>query len=260
MEFVSFLGICFGIAAVFGGAVLEGLHLSAILQLTAGVIVLGGTLGATLLSFPQQDVRRAISLIQLVFKKVKDDPREIIDEIVEIANISRREGVLAIESIRDQIKNELFKKYIKFVIDGFELQTVREIMETEISQQQEAEENAARVWEGAGGYAPTIGIIGAVLGLIHVMKGLKDPGKDIGSGIAVAFVATVYGVASANLIFIPFGTKIKRKAQMNAFLKEVVMMGVIGIQEGLNPIFLKEKMEIYVTDKSPSIKKKKGKK
>ena len=247
MDITSVIGTLLGILAVFGGALLEGLHLGDVMQGTAAIIVLGGTFGAMLVSYPPQDVKRAVTLIPLIYKKVDLDVRPVIDEIVQIAAVARKEGVLAVEGKREQIKNPLFKKTLKYVIDGFEPNTVREIIETEIYMAQEEEEVAGKVWKGAGGYAPTVGIIGAVLGLIHVMKSLDDPSK-IGSGIAVAFVATVYGVASANLILIPWGTKLKRKAAQRAMLKEVVKLGVIGIQEGLNPHFLAEKLEVFVEE------------
>ncbi|MGE4232931.1 MAG: flagellar motor protein [Bacteriovoracia bacterium] len=248
MELVTLIGVLLGIAAVFGGALLEGLHLGAILQGTAAVIVFGGTFGAMLVSFPQQDIKNAFKMLKVVFLKVETDVRDVIEEIIKIASVARKEGVLAIEGMRDSIQDPLFKKSIKYVIDGFEPQTVKDIMTAEIDLVFEEEEQAGKVWEGTGGYAPTIGIIGAVLGLIHVMAGLNEPGADLGGGIAVAFVATVYGVGSANLIFIPMGTKLKRKATMRAMIKEVVKLGVIGIQEGLNPHFLREKLEVYVEE------------
>lgn len=247
MELVTVIGVVMGILAVFGGAVLEGLHLAAIMQGTAAIIVFGGTFGAMFVSFPQQDITRAFGLLKVVFQKVDLDVRPIIEEVIKIASVARKEGVLAVEGMRDSIQDPLFKKSIKYVIDGFEPQTVKDIMQTDIDIAFEEEECAGKVWEGTGGYAPTVGIIGAVLGLIHVMENLDDPSK-IGGGIAVAFVATVYGVGSANLLFIPFGTKLKRKAHMRAVKKEVVKLGVIGIQEGLNPHFLREKLEVYVEE------------
>ena len=248
MEIVTIVGVLMGLGAVFGGALIEGLHVSSILQGTAAIIVFGGTIGAALVSFPQQDVKRAISMLGIIFRTVDTDVREVIEEIIRVASVARKEGVLAVEGMRDSIQNPLFKKAIKYVIDGFEPQTVKDIMQAEIDIAFEEEESAGKVWEGTGGYAPTIGIIGAVLGLIHVMASMNEPGSDLGSGIAVAFVATVYGVGSANLLFIPFGTKLKRKAHMRAAAKEVVKIGVIGIQEGLNPHFLREKLEVYVEE------------
>jgi len=247
MDLASVIGSIMGIGGVVGGQVLEGGHIGQILQGTAAMIVFGGTFGAMFLSFPVQDIKKAFSLLPAVYQSLDLDVRPTIDEIIRIATIARKEGVLAIEGQKDSIKNELFKKSIKYVIDGFEPNTVKEIMDTEIYLAFEEEENAGKVFEATGGYAPTVGIIGAVLGLIHVMSMLNDPSK-IGDGIAVAFVATVYGVGSANLFLIPWGTKIKRKAQQKMLTKEVVKLGVVGIQEGLNPHFLQEKLEVFVEE------------
>ncbi|OFZ22221.1 MAG: flagellar motor protein MotA [Bdellovibrionales bacterium GWB1_55_8] len=247
MDLASIFGIILGFAAIIGGQILEGGHIGQIMQGTAALIVFGGTFGAMLVSFPMQDIKRAIKLIPAVFKNVNMDVRPTIDEIIRIATIARKEGVLAVEGQRESIQDPLFKKSIKYVIDGFEPNTVKEIIDTEIFIAFEEEENAGKVWEGAGGYAPTIGIIGAVLGLIHVMSMLSDPSK-IGDGIAVAFVATVYGVGIANLVMIPMGTKLKRKAAQRMMTKEVVKLGVVGIQEGLNPHFLQEKLEVFVEE------------
>jgi chemotaxis protein MotA len=247
MDLATLIGTLLGFGGVIGGQVLEGGHIGQIMQGTAAMIVFGGTFGAMLVSFPPQDIKKAFGMIPQVFKSVDLDVRPAIDEIIRIATIARKEGVLAVEGQRESIQNPLFKKSIKYVIDGFEPNTVKEIIDTEIYLSFEEEEQAGKVWEGTGGYAPTIGIIGAVLGLIHVMSMLNDPSK-IGEGIAVAFVATVYGVGASNLILIPWGTKLKRKASQRMMTKEVVKLGVVGIQEGLNPHFLQEKLEVFVEE------------
>jgi chemotaxis protein MotA len=247
MDLASLIGTILGISSVVGGQILEGGHIAQIMQGTAALIVLGGTFGAMFLSYPTSDIKKAFKLIPSIYRNVDLDVRPVIDEIIRIATIARKEGVLAVESQRESITDPLFKKAIKYVIDGFEPNTVKEIIDTEIYLTFEEEEAAGKVFEGAGGYAPTIGIIGAVLGLIHVMSMLNDPSK-IGDGIAVAFVATVYGVGLANLFLIPWGTKLKRKAAQRMLAKEVVKLGVTGIQEGLNPHFLQEKLEVYVEE------------
>jgi chemotaxis protein MotA len=247
LDLASLIGTLLGAGAIVGGQLLEGGHLAQITQGTAALIVFGGTFGAMLVSFPVQDIMRAIGMIPSIYRNVNMDVRPVIEEIAKIATIARKEGVLAVEGQREAIQDPLFKKSIKYVIDGFEPNTVREIIETEIQIAFDEEENAGKVFEGAGGYAPTIGIIGAVLGLIHVMSMLNDPSK-IGDGIATAFVATVYGVGLANLILIPWGTKLKRKAAQRMMTREVVKLGVMGIQEGLNPHFLKEKLQVFVEE------------
>lgn len=247
LDIPSVVGTLLGVGAILGGQLLEGGHIGQIAQGTAAIIVFGGTLGAMLVSFPVQDIMRAVAMIPSIYVSVNLDVRPLIAEIVRIATVARKEGVLAVEGERESIQDPLFKKSIKYVIDGFEPGTVKDVLDAEIDLKFEEEEAAGKVFEGAGGYAPTIGIIGAVLGLIHVMAMLNDPSK-IGEGIAVAFVATVYGVGLANLILIPWGTKLKRKAAQRLMTREVVKLGVIGIQEGLNPHFLQERLEIYVEE------------
>jgi chemotaxis protein MotA len=247
IDLASLIGTLLGIGAIVGGQWIEGGHLGQIAQGTAALIVFGGTAGAMLVSFPVQDIARAFAMVPSIYRNVDLDVRPLIADIVRIATLARKEGVLAVEGQRETIQDPLFKKTIKYVIDGFEPNTVKDIIDAEIQIAFEDEENAGKVFEGAGGYAPTIGIIGAVLGLIHVMTMLNDPSK-IGDGIAVAFVATVYGVGLANLILIPWGTKLKRKASQRLMTKEVVKLGVIGIQEGLNPHFLREKLEVFVEE------------
>ncbi len=257
MDLASLIGTLLGVTSVVGGQILEGGHIGQIMQGTAALIVLGGTFGAMLVSFPTNDIKKAISMLPVIYQNVDLDVRPLIDEIIRIATIARKEGVLAVEGQRESITNPLFKKSIKYVVDGFEPNTVKEIIDTEIYLAFEEEEAAGKVFEGAGGYSPTIGIIGAVLGLIHVMSQLNDPSK-LGEGIAVAFVATVYGVGAANLILIPWGTKLKRKAAQRMMAKEVVKLGVVGIQEGLNPHFLQEKLEVFVEEHLRRTDDKKG--
>jgi chemotaxis protein MotA len=240
MDIVSVLGFVIGVTAILGGAMLEHLPLTAVYAPTAFIIVMGGAAGAIMVSYPMDDLKRAFTEgMKLIFKNLNTDYRPLIDEITKVATVARKEGVLAIEGMRNNIVDEKFKKALKYVIDGFEPKTVTEILEAEAYFEFEETEIAGKLLEGIGGYTPTIGIIGAVLGLIHVMRNLSNP-DAIGPGIAVAFVATVYGVGFANLWFMPMGTKVKRKAAIQQMRNELIKVGVQGIQEGLNPHFLKE--------------------
>ncbi|MCO5143720.1 MAG: flagellar motor protein [Oligoflexia bacterium] len=249
MDIVSILGIVLGLVAVIGGAYLEHLPPTAIYAPTAFLIVMGGSFGAIMVAFPMADLKRAFTEgMKLVFKELNTDYRPLIEEIVKVATVARKEGVLAIEGMRNSIEDEKFKKALKFVIDGFEPKTVTEILETDSFFEFEETEVAGKLLEGIGGYTPTVGIIGAVLGLIHVMRNLSNP-DAIGPGIAVAFVATVYGVGFANLWFMPMGTKVKRRAAIIQQRNELIKVGVQGIQEGLNPHFLKEKLEVFLEHK-----------
>lgn len=249
MDIISIVGFIVGITAIVGGAFLEHLPPSAIYAPTAFIIVMGGAIGAIMVSYPLDDLKRALTGgMKLVFKNLDTDYRPLIEEITKVATVARKEGVLAIEGMRNSIVDEKFKKALKFVIDGFEPKTVTEILEAEAYFEFEEMEVAGKLVEGIGGYTPTVGIIGAVLGLIHVMRNLSNP-DAIGPGIAVAFVATVYGVGFANLWFMPMGTKIKRRAAIMQQRAELIKVGVQGIQEGLNPHFLKEKLEVFLDHK-----------
>jgi chemotaxis protein MotA len=244
LDLAAIVGTLLGLGAVLVGQILEGGTLGQITQITAALIVLGGTLGAMLLSFSSQDVAHAFKSIPLVYLDSRPHLLPLIDEIFELATIARKEGVLALEAQKSKMTDPLLRRGIQFVVDGFDPATVREILEAEIDRTRSHDEMAGRVFEAAGGYAPTVGILGAVLGLIHVMAMLSEPAK-IGEGIAVAFVATVYGVGLANLVLIPWGSKLKRRAQLQAQAREMVMVGILGIQEGLNPSFLREKLLVY---------------
>jgi chemotaxis protein MotA len=248
MDLASVLGTLLGLFAIFGGALIEGLRLGDVMAGTAALIVFGGTAAATFLSFPMADIRRALGGLPVIYGKSDVDLRPLIAEIVEVAGVVRKEGLLAVEGQRESIQDPLFKRSVKYVIDGFDANTVRDILENEITVAAEQHDATARVWEGAGGYAPTAGILGAVLGLIHVMQSLDNPAK-IGGGIAVAFVATVYGLSLSNLVLLPWGAKLRRKFAQKLLALEVVKVGVVGLQEGLSPHFIQEKLEVFVDEK-----------
>ncbi len=161
---------------------------------------------------------------------------------------------MAIQAHLQEIEDPDFKRSVAYVMDGFDTASLEDLLASDAEARFEEEEAAAKVWEGAGGYAPTVGILGAVLGLIHVMKSLDEPSK-IGGGIAVAFVATVYGVAAANLVFLPWATKLKRRASQRATRRSMIQIGVLGIQEGVNPAFLEEKLEVFLDESLRKTKK-----
>ncbi|MBI3329612.1 MAG: flagellar motor protein [Nitrospinae bacterium] len=251
MDPAAIAGLILGVGAIVGGQVLEGGRIQSILQPTAALIVLGGTLGATTLSFPLADLLRAIRLAMSIFFNPSVTPESLISEIVELANTMRKEGVLALEEHLSTITHPFLRAGIRYAVDGFEPAMTRELLETDLTVQDEAEEAGAKVFEAAGGYAPTVGILGAVLGLIHTMESLNDPSK-LGEGIAVAFVATVYGVGSANLLFLPIANKIKRQLAQARICKEVIIQGVLAVQEGLNPRLLQEKLRMYLAEQRPA--------
>src|SRR5262245_21943323 len=202
MDIATILGIVLALGSIAGGQALEGGHIGSILQLTAFIIVMGGTIGACCVQNPLPVLLRAMGALSLALAGPHQDNKGTIKLILDLANVSRKQGLLALEGKLKEIKDPFMRKGVQLIVDGTDPKAVHEILEIEVEHHEEEGMLAAKVWEAAGGYAPTIGILGAVLGLIHVMENLADPSK-LGSGIAVAFVATIYGVGAANLFFLP---------------------------------------------------------
>ena len=247
MDIATIIGIVLALGSILGGQVLEGGHPGSIIQLTAFVIVMGGTLGAVCVQNPLSVVLRGVSLLKLGIIDPKHDNKGTITTIIDLANVSRKQGLLALEGKLKDIHDPFFRKGVQLIVDGTDPKAVHEILEIDVEFQEEEGLKAAKVWEAAGGYAPTIGIIGAVLGLIHVMENLADPSK-LGSGIAVAFVATVYGVGAANLFFLPLASKLKFKLKEEAASRVMIIMGLVGLAQGENPRLLQEKLEGYLPE------------
>jgi chemotaxis protein MotA len=244
MDFLTVFGIIGSIVAILGGQALEGGHAGSLVQGPAAVIVGGGTLGAVLVSYPLNEFKLGVSLLKDAFAQKKNDSEALLQQLLELAGVARRDGVLALESRLNAIDDPFLKRALGYIVDGIDANVVRESLETEIHHEFEQGTAGAKVFESAGGYAPTVGILGAVLGLIHVMDNLSDPSK-LGPGIATAFVATVYGVGVANLILLPLANKIKRKIAAEKARKTLLTEGVLSIQEGLNPRVLEEKLRAY---------------
>lgn len=247
MDIATIIGIVLALGSILGGQVLEGGHPGSIIQLTAFVIVMGGTFGAICVQNPLSTVLKGLSLLKLGITDPKHDNKGTITTIIDLANVSRKQGLLALEGKLKDIHDPFFRKGVQLIVDGTDPKAVHEILEIDVEFQEEEGLKAAKVWEAAGGYAPTIGIIGAVLGLIHVMENLADPSK-LGSGIAVAFVATVYGVGAANLFFLPLASKLKFKLKEEAASRVMIIMGLVGLAQGENPRLLQEKLEGYLPE------------
>jgi chemotaxis protein MotA len=244
MDITTIAGILLAIASILGGQALEGGHAGSIMQGTAAIIVFGGTLGAVMVAFPLKDFLRGLKLAKAAFSDKKVNLGALAKTIVELAGVARRDGVLALESRLAGIEDPFLRKALQFIVDGVDAGVARGALETTIDAEFEEMAVGAKVFESAGGFAPTVGILGAVLGLIHVMENLSDPSK-LGGGIATAFVATVYGVGAANLLFLPMANKIKRKLVLERERKTLIAEGVLAIQEGLNPRVLEEKLAAY---------------
>jgi len=234
-------GVFLAVAGIVAGLLLEGGKLSQILQPTAAMIVFGGTLGAVLIQFPLAVVLEALSRLLHIFIEPRRDPREMVQQLVKYAHQARRDGIISLDSELEKIQDPFLKKSLMLAVDGMEPQELRKMMELELDNQAEHDEKVPQVFESAGGFAPTIGIIGAVLGLIQVMQHL-DKIDEVGKGIAVAFVATIYGVGSANLFFLPAAGKLKIRIRGEQHIREMTLEGVISILEGINPRMLETKL------------------
>jgi chemotaxis protein MotA len=244
-------GLVLALAGLIGGLILEGGKLQDISQVTAALIVLGGTCGAVMVTTPPGLLFSALHRLKGVFWESTLSADAIIEDIIGFATRARKNGIVSLEYDAAEIPDPFLRKALTLAVDGADLQELRQMMELEISGEEHRGEAAARVYEAAGGYAPTIGIIGAVMGLIQVMKHL-DNIKDVGHGIAVAFVATVYGVGSANLLFLPVAGKIRARLHEDVRAKELMLDGVVGIVEGLNPKLIRQKLEAYTrVDRAP---------
>jgi chemotaxis protein MotA len=237
-------GLVLALAGILGGLLLEGGRLKDIAQFTAALIVLGGTAGAVLVSTPLGTIQGALRRLAGVFRDSTQPLDGLLEELIGYAKQARKQGLVSLEDLATTIEDRFLQKALTLAVDGTDIQEIRKMLELQIDLEEHQAESEAKVFESAGGYAPTIGIIGAVLGLIQVMKNLANI-DEVGRGIAVAFVATVYGVGAANLLFLPAATKIKARAHFETHRKELIIEGVCGIVEGLNPKLIRSKIEAY---------------
>jgi chemotaxis protein MotA len=239
-------GLILAAAGILGGLILEGGEIKDISQITAALIVVGGTVGAVMISTPLEVLKGSLRGAREVMLDQATPRPAIVEELVAYATKARRDGIVALEKEAESASDPFLRKALTLAVDGTDLQELRKMLELEIGQREAQSEAEAKVFEAAGGYAPTIGIIGAVMGLIQVMKNLSDIDK-VGHGIAVSFVATVYGVGLANILFLPMANKIKARAHERAQTSEMMLEGLIGIIEGLNPKLIRSKLDAFLT-------------
>lgn len=256
MDKATVLGLLIGFGGILLGNALEGGHISSLMQLTAFVIVLTGTIGAVVVSNREKDLKLGMKLFKQAFSNENHHVEDKIRQIVNYSRLVRKENLLALEPKLNQISDEFIKSNLRNIVDGLDLSLVREIAESEIDAEEDELSAGAKIWMDAGGFSPTIGIIGAVLGLIHVMGNLSDTSK-LGGGIAVAFVATVYGVSFANLLFLPMGNKIKKKIQEHIHMKRLLLEGLMLIRTELSPIIIEQKMKSLAKELSHELSTKK---
>jgi len=246
MDILSIIGVIVAFGAILGGNALEGGHLDSLANGPALVIVLGGTFGAIMLQTPMPIFLHALRLSGGVFKPPKQALKPAITKIVDWSNVARKEGLLGLENAADKERDLFIRKGMQLLVDGSEPEVIRAVLEVELDIREQRDIQAAKVFEGMGGYSPTIGIIGAVMGLIHVMQNLADPSK-LGTGIATAFVATIYGIGLANLFLLPFGNKMKMLALDQSQYREMLIEGIVSIAEGENPRNIESKLQGYLT-------------
>jgi chemotaxis protein MotA len=245
MDIASIIGILLAFLGILAGMVIEGGSLSQVTQPTAAMIVVGGTMGAVLLQFPMIVVLAALKDVLKVFFNSGPDGEKTLHQIVTFAIKARKLGIISIDEDLGQVTDPFLKQALMLAVDGVEPSEVRKIMQLELENRSEIDENVPAVFEAAGGYSPTVGIIGAVLGLIQVMQHL-DNIDEVGRGIATAFVATIYGVGLANLICLPIAGKLKIRHRQEQMIKEMMLEGVVSILEGMNPRMVETKLQTYL--------------
>jgi len=246
MDILTIVGLIIGFGAILLGQALEGGHIDSLLNGPAILIVLGGTVGAVMVQAPLATFFRSMKMIVWMLFPPKFSGLATVESIISWSNIARKEGLLGLESVVEDEKDPFARKGLQLLVDGSEPEVIRGILEVEIESTEKTALDAAKLYETMGGYTPTVGIIGAVLGLIHVMGNLADP-SALGSGIATAFVATIYGVGLANLLLLPIGGKLKTIIGQQSRMKEMTVEGLIAIAEGENPRNIETKLHGYLS-------------
>lgn len=245
MDILSVAGVVLALVALLLGAVLKGAGVHALVGGAAFVIVVVGTMAAIFLQTPMPTFKRAMAIVGWVFKPPAHDPEATIARVVEWSNVARKQGLLGLEPAVESEKDEFMRKGLQSLVDGGEPEAIRNLLEVELETREHADNSAAKVFEGMGIYAPTLGIIGAVLGLMAVMQNLSDPSK-LGTGISAAFTATVYGIGLANLVFLPMASKLKQIIHHQTQLRQMAIEGLIGIAQGENPRNIEARLRGYL--------------
>lgn len=248
MDLSTIIGLILGFGMLIAGFLLEGGHFTSLLEPTAAMIVLGGTAGAVMVSFSMEDIKQVPKLIKIASTEKKYQVNELIVTLCGFAEKARREGLLCLERETATIDDDFVRQGIQLVVDGTDPALVRDILETQIDFTDQRHRTGADIFEAAGGFSPTMGIIGTVMGLVHVLSNLSDP-EALGPSIAVAFIATLYGVAFANVVYLPLAHKLKLKSKRERFMREIALEGILSIQAGDNPSIVREKLRAFLAEK-----------
>ncbi len=257
MDLMTIIGVLLAFSALIVGSTLKGVGLKGLLGGAAFIIVMLGTVAAIMVQTPGVTMRRAMKIFTWLFRPPRHEPELLIKKIVNWSRVARREGLLGLESSAEAEKDPFVKKGLQLLVDGGEPEGIRSILEVEMEACEDFDTHAAKVFEGMGIYAPTLGIVGAVLGLMAVMGNLADPSK-LGDGIAAAFTATIYGIASANLFFLPFANKLKYYIKEQAKVREVIIEGLVSIAQGENPREIETRLFGYFVTVPAAGKKKRN--
>jgi len=245
MDLTLILGLLFALFSLAAGFLLDGGHLGALFKYTAAIIVFGGTIGATVISYSWSELKNIPKLFKVALFPKEMEPAEVIDLIVSLADEARREGLLYLENRLDEIDDQFLRKGVQLVVDGTDPDLVRSIMEVELYAIEERHHVGSSIFETAGGYGPTMGIIGTVMGLVHVLGNMDDP-NSLGPAIAVAFMATLYGIGSANILWLPLAAKLANLSKKESHLRQLMIEGIVSLQAGYNPILIRERLSAFL--------------
>ena len=245
MNLIAVSALLLGFVMVFVTQLFEGGSILTLLQPTAFFIVIGGTLCASLINFDYATLKKAFKNARDIFYHQENKTMKVVDDIIQLAHFARKNGMLSLQGVLDQVHDPFLSRGLQLAIDMNNPQLLYDVLSAEISYEEEEELISSRVFEALGGYAPTFGVVGAVMGLIQVMSNIKDLDL-LGTGIATAFVATLYGVGFANLILLPIAGNLKQKTREKILLKEVILQGILSIQMQENPAIIEEKLIAYL--------------
>ena len=247
MDLSTILGLVVGFGMILSAYVLEGGDIAGLLQVTAAMIVFGGTIGAVMISFPLSDIKRALNVGKIAFIQKEYNEIDIINQLADLSEKARKDGLLSLEQDTQSNPNPLIRKGLSLVVDGIETEVIKDILVRETFLHENEFHSSATIFESAGGYSPTMGIVGTVLGLVSVLSNLSNP-NELGAKIALAFIATLFGIGCANLIWLPLATKIKVKGKKEKMINDLIIEGLLSIQAGENPRIIKEKLNLSLLE------------
>lgn len=248
MDIGAIIGSLFGVAMILVGYFIEGGAMGAFAQPSPFFIVIGGTIGCTILSFPLSDLAKLPAAFKTIYTQKKYNEVDIINQLAELSEKARKDGLLSLEQDAQTNENDLIRKGLALVVDGIETEVIKDILERESELHESVHESGAKIFEAMGGYSPTMGVLGTVMGMIIILGSMEDPG-ELGHKIAVAFIATMLGVGLANLLYLPMGGRIKSKAAREKMISDLIIEGLLSIQAGENPRIIKEKLNLSLLEK-----------